>query len=111
VKSVKSVVPFSLVAAGRAGRFEPFRGKWFFAVFSGMQATVWSGVRMCQAIRDNPKGIESISPGLRGTSYPGGMTEKFQTLTAEIFKLKIIGHLPAVPIGATHLKRKSSLKL
>jgi len=111
VKSVKSVVPFSLVAAGRAGRFEPFRGKWFFAVFSGMQATVWSGVRMCQAIRDNPKGIESISPGLRGMSYPGGMTEKSQTLQAEIFKLKIIGHLPAVPIGATHLKRKSSLKL
>jgi len=59
----------------------------------------------------NPKGIESISPGLRGMSYPGGMTEKSQTLQAEIFKLKIIGHLPAVPIGATHLKRKSSLKL
>jgi len=50
---------------------------------------------MCQAIRDNPKGIESVSPGLRGTSYPGGMTEKSQTLKAEIFKLKIIGHLPA----------------
>jgi hypothetical protein len=28
----------------------------------------------------NPKGIESISPGLRGTSYPGSKTEKSPTL-------------------------------
>jgi len=28
----------------------------------------------------NPKGIESIRPGLRGTSYPAGKTEKSQTL-------------------------------
>jgi hypothetical protein len=28
----------------------------------------------------NPKGIESISPGLRGTSYPGSKTGKSPTL-------------------------------
>jgi hypothetical protein len=32
------------------------------------------------SVSGNPKGIESISPGLRGTSYPGEKTEEFQTL-------------------------------
>jgi hypothetical protein len=59
-----------------------------------------------------PTGLQSSSPRLRGTSYLGSTTKNNpSTLKAEIFKLKIIGHLPAVPIGATHLKRKSSLKL
>ena len=43
------------------------RNIWFFAVFSGMQGALEEGFMALL----NPKGIESISPGLRGTSYPG----------------------------------------
>jgi hypothetical protein len=38
----------------------------------------------------NPKEIESISAGLRGTSYPGRKTEKSQTLKAMATKLRWI---------------------
>ena len=48
----------------------------FFAVFGGMPYTYRGEVR----VSANPKGIESISPGLRGTSYPGSKTEKLPTL-------------------------------
>jgi len=48
----------------------------FLAVFGGMPLTIGAITR----VSPNPKGIESISPGLRGTSYPGGKTEKSQTL-------------------------------
>ena len=39
----------------------------FLNVFTGMKCDVWSVIIGLA----NPKGIESCSPGLRGTSYPG----------------------------------------
>jgi len=39
-----------------------------------------TGSAWCSYASGNPKGIESISPALRGTSYPGGKTAKSQTL-------------------------------
>jgi hypothetical protein len=86
------------------------KGKRFFAVFSGLQATVWRGVPMCQAIRDNPKGIESTSPGLRGTSYPGGMTEKSQTLKGlHLFHKSLICNPFRVVIFLLATQRRPSL--
>jgi hypothetical protein len=38
-----------------------------FAVFGGMKSDFWSVIIGFA----NPNGIESSSPGLRGTSYPG----------------------------------------
>ena len=44
--------------------------------------TIHNGQNYCSIydLFSNPKGIGSISPGLRGTSYPGGKTESVQTL-------------------------------
>jgi len=71
---------------------------------------VWRGVPMCQAIRDNPNGIESISPGLRGTSYPGGMTEKSQTLKGlHLFHKSLICNPFRVVIFLVATQRRPSL--
>jgi len=60
------VVQFFLVAAGRAGPFELFRGKWFFAVFSGKPAAI-GFVFLCD-LRDSARAMKpnEITAQIRG---------------------------------------------
>jgi hypothetical protein len=48
----------------------------FFAVFSGIPSIGWNAAIGFA----NPGGIEALSPGLRGTSYPGSKQREITTL-------------------------------
>ena len=63
---------------------------WFLDVFSGMPHTVLGFVPRFA----NPKGIESFSPGLRGTRYPGCDDREITTLKELDFSHKPLIYNP-----------------
>jgi len=70
--------------------------------FPGQRAEASPGISpgLVGEVRSNPKGIESFSPGVRGTSYPGIVEAGRTSTLKELYQIQAMSGL--VPISSKH---------